>query len=162
MKIGRAVFVTAVVFTLSGCASSSPEDPRLPRLAKKQTCSAKKCTLEVQLLGAPYLTDGDELELALDLGADKDREVTIDWKIKSWLPLEFREDGVRFKAETPNGGQFHSPAVLDDNDQPVQKGSKFRWIDRNNDGKLYKYTIKLYPKGSDSPFISDPTIKNQG
>lgn len=161
MKIRTATVVAAVVVALSGCASL-PQDNPLYRtyIVQKDTCKATKCTINVWVSGGKVYTDVDEV--GIDAAYT---DVRIEWQLLKWpwSDYEFRDDSIEFKAGSGYGDQFSDPVASDDRDQAVKKGGKkFRWTDRNTNNKPYGYTIKVYQENSVTPFLLDPTIKNQG
>ncbi|HJV63180.1 MAG TPA: hypothetical protein VJ743_19685 [Albitalea sp.] len=79
----------------------------------------------------------------------KGRNAPIHWDLTTpgWV---FPQDGIVID---DNKGQFVQM-------RPIDQGRKFSCLDKNDDGKAYKYTIKV-SNGTDT-LVLDPVIQNGG
>jgi hypothetical protein len=79
-------------------------------------------------------------------------------------------DGVKLKPNVDGDNQFSEEKATEEHDhgaggngpQGVAKGHRYHWKNKNNDGvKTYDYVVQFRCGTDTTPWVADPTIKNQ-
>ena len=93
-----------------------------------------------------------------------DGKVTVDRENLSMVG-KGRNARIHWKLTTPGWSFPADGIVIDDNEgeftklEPAEQGKKFWCVDRNSDGKAYKYTINV--SDGKTRLTLDPVIQNE-
>jgi hypothetical protein len=136
---------TATALALMSIVTTACQMPGIATDGLTTTCDQSNCHITV------YVTPGGGIRVDKDPLEVTKRNANIHWDIDQDIAdtWTFTSDGIKFSDDP--AGQFDC--------QRTGNGKKFICMDRNDDRKPHKYSIKLQgPK----PLQLDPTIKNQG
>jgi len=147
-KRALAVMVGSAV-VLFGCATGGHgQRDHMSTLG----CHVSPCNIEVAVSGTPphvVVKVPDTVEVQANV-----RPAMLRWHLTSTDPskYEFRDDSIQF-TEVASGEQFSKVGLQGGNKEMVYK-------DANTDGKQYRYLVKVYVRGTQDWYPSDPFIWN--
>jgi hypothetical protein len=151
-RVTGLVIGCAVV--LFGCATGGRN---MHQKTMSQSCDSSPCKIDVVVSGTPPHVDvqvPDKLLVKKNLH-DSDGKVLIKWHLvtSGHTDYEFRADSIQFTQGIAKE-QFTDVGVQG------QARKEYHVKDANSDENEYRYFVKVYVRGSDDWYPSDPFIWN--
>jgi hypothetical protein len=142
--------MVSVVVVLCGCAADRHHKPRDHEAS--QRCTGSQCNIDVVVSGtAPHVVVAVPDTVEVDRNS---RPAMLKWHLRSSDPskYEFRRDSIQFTEEA-SGQQFTPEGPQGGNKEYIVK-------DANTDDRKYRYLVKIYVRGTNDWYPSDPFIWN--